>query len=100
MKSYPDSVNQMYELVLAFTEEMNNLIDQIKWKQEKMFDKINALMDAVARDADAAELARQALEGEAPPVADAVPYERPPYWDEKNRTWVDVKPDNGELDLF
>ena len=70
MKRYPDEVNKMYELILEFTEDMQNLLGQLQQKEKKLFIKINALMESVSEtvpDVDAEELARQALEGDVPP---------------------------------
>jgi len=102
MKRYPDEVNKMYELVLEFTEDMQNLLEQLQQKEEKLFIKINALMESVGvtvPDVDAGELAEQALESGVPhPDAPAAPEKPPRYFEEKTGQWTEQRPVNcGEL---
>jgi len=61
---------EMYELILEFTEGMDNLLDQLKQKEEKMLKNIIALKDAAniaIAEGTGEDLARQALEGDPPP---------------------------------
>jgi hypothetical protein len=95
MEKYPDNVYQMYEIILKFTEDMENTLDQLKSKIQKMFFKINSLANPV--DEDGEELAGQALDGDAA----AEPEENPQiFWDEKTGTWTNQKPAGEELDFY
>jgi hypothetical protein len=98
MEEYSDdAVGMMYELISEFIVDMDNALDQLKIKNERMLAKIKAFMASTGMDA--AELARQALDCDAAP-ADA-PEEKPQiFWDEKTGKWTDKKPVSEELDFY
>jgi len=123
-KKYPENLYQLYELILEFTEKLENFYDQLQRDSTKMFEKINAILEAASVpvvEADADAMAEQALESDAAPVENederianaqrnvAAPVWLPPdaatenpqlFWDEKQGKWVNEKPvKKGELDF-
>ena len=96
-KKYPEAVNQMYELILEYTEEVETLVDRLKNKEIKMFEKINALMESVSETVpDTEELVEQALDDGRPPSNEPV-FKNKPHWNEELGQWSDQKPQCGEL---